>query len=57
MDDVRLLFRSVNPGRDDVNVMSAAARLTRKEVNVLADSAEVGIVILGDERDSERAGK
>src|SRR5512141_2723952 len=55
MDNVRLLVRSVDSGGDDVNVMSATARLASKKMNVFADSAEMRIVVLGDESDSERS--
>ena len=38
--------------RDDVDVMAAKPRLTREKMNVLADAAEVRIVVLGDLGDS-----
>ena len=44
-------------GSDDVDVMTETPCLTREKVNMLADPAEVGIVILGDERDSEWPGR
>src|SRR5215831_4421528 len=35
--------------------MSATARLARKEMDVLADAAQVRIVVLGHQRDAQRA--
>ena len=52
-NDIRRIDRSGKIRGDDVNVMAAQPRLTREEVNVLADSAEVRIVILRDLSDSE----
>ena len=43
-----------NVRRDDVDVVPAATRFAREEVNVLAHPAEVRIVVLGDQRDAER---
>ena len=43
-----------NVRRDDVDVMAAAPRLAREEMHVLADPAEVRIVVLRDQRDAER---
>ena len=54
-DDVRLRLGAGNVRRDDVDVMSAAARFAGEEVHVLADAAQVRIVVLGDERDAQRA--
>ena len=54
-NDVRLVPRARNVGRDDVHLVSVSTRLAREEVYVLANAAQVRIVILRDERDSERA--
>src|ERR1700674_5391859 len=54
-NDVRLVTGAGHVGRDDVHLMSMSPRLAREEVDVLADSAKVRIVVLSDERDSERA--
>ena len=51
------LFSACDARRDDVHVMSTSPRLASEEMNVLADSAKVRIVILGNERDSERPRK
>jgi hypothetical protein len=54
-DDVR---SAVGPGdirRDHVDVVSTAASFAGKEVHVLADPAEVRIVVLGNYRDAKRS--
>jgi len=51
--DVRLVARAGDVRRDDVDLMPISPRFAGKEVHVLADSAEVRIVILGNEGDSE----
>ena len=56
-DYMRPFFSTFDPRSDDVDVMATASRLAREEMNVLADSTEVRIVVLGDQRDSERARK
>ena len=43
-----------NVRRDDVDVMPATARFAREEMHVLADPAQVRIVVLGDQRDAQR---
>jgi hypothetical protein len=53
-DDVRLFLGPRNMGRDDVDVMAAAAGLAGEEVDVLADPAEVRIVVLRDQRNTQR---
>src|SRR4051794_36958645 len=50
---VRGIDRSGKVRGDDVDVMAAKPRLTREEVNVLTDSAEVRIVVLRYLSDSE----
>ena len=52
-DDVRLGVGAFEVRRDDVDVMTEPARFAREEMDVLADAAEVRIVVLGDERDTE----
>jgi len=52
--DVRLRPRAGNVGRDDIHLVSEAARFAGEEVDVLADAAEVRVVILGDECDAQR---
>jgi hypothetical protein len=52
--DVGLVTRARDVRGDNVDVMSVAARFAGDDVHVLADAAEVRIVVLGDERDSER---
>ena len=47
--------RARNVRRDDVDVMPAPACLAGEEVHVLADAAEVRIVVLRDQRDAQRA--
>jgi hypothetical protein len=54
-DDVRLLLGTRNVRGDDVDVMSAPASFARKEMDVLANAAEVRVVVLRDESDPERA--
>jgi hypothetical protein len=53
-DDVRLLFSAGNVRRDHVDMMAAAARLASEKVDVLANAAQVGIVVLGHQRDAQR---
>ena len=53
-NDVRLRLGARDVRRDDVDVMTAAARLAREEMDVLADAAQVRIVVLGDQRDAKR---
>src|SRR2546423_6150792 len=53
-NDVGLVPRARNVGRDDVHLMSVSPRFAREEVDVLADAAQVWVVVLCDERDSER---
>ena len=48
-DDVRLVDSTFEIRSDDVYVMAKSPRFTREKVNVLADAAEVWIVVLGDE--------
>jgi hypothetical protein len=50
---VRLLFRAGNVRRDDVHMVSAAARFAGKEVDMLANTPEVRIVILGHQRNAQ----
>ncbi len=54
-DDSALVPRSRDVRRDDVDVVSALARFLREEVDVLADAAEVRIVVLRNERDAQGA--
>src|SRR5688500_1117567 len=54
-DHVRLGSRPRKIRCDDVDLVSVSPRLSRKEVDVLTDAAEVRIVVLGHERDAERA--
>ena len=51
---MRLLLSAGNVRRDDVDVMPATTCLAREEVHVLADAAQVRIVVLRDQRDAER---
>jgi hypothetical protein len=53
-NDVRLLLGPRNVRRDDVDVVAAPAGFPGKEVDVLADAAEVRVVVLGDQRDTQR---
>src|SRR3954469_1831358 len=53
-NDMRLLSGAGNIRRDDVDLVSVPPRLSGEEVHVLADSAEMRIVVLGDERDAQR---
>ena len=43
--------------RDDVDVVSAPTRFAGEEVDVLADAAEVRIVVLRDQRDAQRCAR
>ena len=52
-DDVRIVRAALDVRRDDVYVMSKTPRFTRKEVDVLADPAEVRVVVLGYECDAK----
>jgi hypothetical protein len=52
-NDIRRVDGSGEIGGDDVDVMAAKPRLAREKMNVLADSAEVRIVILRYLSDSE----
>src|SRR5215510_11964834 len=52
-NDVGRVDRAGKIRGDDVDVMAAKPRLTREKMNVLADSAEVRIVILRYLSDSE----
>jgi hypothetical protein len=52
-NDVRLRLGAGNVRRDDVDVMSAPAGLPGEEVHVLAHAAEVGIIVLRDQRDAQ----
>jgi hypothetical protein len=52
---VRLVAGAGNVRRDDVHLVAVASCLPRKEMHVFADAAEVRIVILRYQRDSERA--
>src|SRR6476469_1136289 len=52
-NDIRRIDRAGKIRGDDVDVMAAKPRLTREKMNVLADSAEVRIVILRYLSDSE----
>jgi hypothetical protein len=54
-DDVRLFLRARNVRGDDIDVMTAPARLASKEMHVLTNAAEVRIVILRHQRDAQRA--
>ena len=51
-NDVWLVPRARNVRRNDVDVVAVAARLAGEEVHVLADAAEVGIVVLRHQRDA-----
>jgi len=53
-DDVLLGPGTRDVRGDDVDLMAVASRLAREEVNVLADAAEVWIVVLGNEGDTKR---
>ena len=53
-NDMELVTRARNVRGDDVDVMPVPTRLAGEEVHVLADPAEVWIVVLGDKCDSER---
>jgi len=52
-NDVRLGFRPRNVGRNDVHMVPTPARLASEKVHVLADTPEVGIVVLRDQRNPE----
>ena len=54
-DDVRIGRAAFDVRCDDVDMMPEPTSFSRKEMHVLADTAEMRVVILGDERDSERA--
>ena len=54
-DDVRIFYAALDVRSDDVDVMAETPGLSREEMHVLADSAEVRIVVLGDECDAKRA--
>jgi hypothetical protein len=41
--------------RNDVDVVAATARFAREEMDVLADTAQMRIVVLGHQRDAQRA--
>jgi hypothetical protein len=41
--------------RDDVDVVSATARFAREEMDVLANATQMRIVVLGHQRDAQRA--
>ena len=51
---VRLILGTLEARGDDVNLMSPAASLSGEEMDVLADATEMRIVVLGNERDSQR---
>src|SRR5690242_16483236 len=53
-NDVRIGGAAFDGRRDDVDVMTEAAGLARKEVHMLANAAEMRIVILGDQCNPER---
>jgi hypothetical protein len=53
-DDVRLFLRPWNMRRNDVDVMAAPAGLASKEVDVLADAAKVRVVVLRNQRNTQR---
>ena len=53
-NDMELVARARNVRGDDVDVMPVATRLAGEEVHVLADPAEVRVVVLGDKCDPER---
>ena len=53
-NDVRLMLGARDVRRDDVDVMPATTRFAREEMNVLADPAQVRIVVLRDQRDAKR---
>lgn len=50
-NDVHLVARARNVRRDYVDLVTVTARFAREEMNVLADAAQVRVVILGDECD------
>jgi hypothetical protein len=52
-NDVRDVTRAREIRRDDVDVMAVKASFTREEVHVLADAAQVRVVVLGDLRNPE----
>jgi hypothetical protein len=54
-NDVRLLFGAGNVRRDDVHVVPATTSFAREEMHVLADAAEMRIVVLGHQRNAQRS--
>ena len=51
---VRLFLRAVQTRRYDIHMMTKPACLARKEMHVLADSAKMRVVVLGNECNPER---
>jgi len=54
-DNTALRQRSREVGCNDIDVMAELARLARKKVHVLADPAEVRIVVFRHDRYAQRA--
>ena len=54
-DYVRLRFGSRDVRRDDIDVVAAAPRFPREKMHVLANPAQVGVVILRHQGDAERS--
>jgi hypothetical protein len=52
-DDVRLLLGARDVRRDHIDVVATPAGFTGKKMDVLADAAEVRIVILRHQRDTQ----
>ena len=54
-DDVRLLLSARNVRCDDVDMVPATPRFSREKMNVLANPAQMRVVVLRHQRDAERS--